>query len=296
MDKKTMSLILKALKNAISIVLAIAATFSMLGATLINVARDYLQSEQFINQIEETDLGQVKFAIGGETVTVNEYARSKVADYLKDKMPSFFPFQNYAVDAIVTSEKVNSAVKSEIFRLIDYFLNTDVEEAKYRLENNITLEANEDLNPEKATTIEEAISIYARGFALRSLENAIGMSSDKVIILASEETVSKLITLAVVLLIVLVVINLRTIFNNLLYGGIIGILYGAVIKISQSKFDEWNKGAEDLVGYVFLKPLAEEYSSNATIGFVVGIILLAMFVGVYFLFKNIVNTDKVQEN
>ena len=121
------------------------------------------------------------------------------------------------------------------------------------------------------------------------------MSTDKLIILISEETVSKLVTLAVVLMLVLVVINITTIFNLLLYGGFVGLIYGIVIKVAQGKFDQWNAGLEDLVGYVFLKPLADAYSGNATIGIIVGVILVALFVGVYLLFKNFVN-KKPEEN
>lgn len=292
MDKKTVKLILNILKIVLSIVLVVASTVSMLGATLISVARDYLESEEFISQIDSTDLGTVKFMVNDKKVTVNEYVRELVADYLKDKMPSYFLFQNYAVDAVISSQAINMAVKTEVYNLVDYFLNTSVEDAEYRIENNITIQNNEELNVENAKTIEEAISIYARKFVLQSIENVSGMSIDKLIILISEETVSKLITLAVTLLVVLVVINITTIFNNLIYGGMVGLLYGIVIKVAQGKFDEWNAGLEDLVGYVFLKPLADQYSTNATIGIIVGIILVALFVGVYFLFKNFVNKDK----
>lgn len=295
MDKKTVKLILNILKIVLSIVLVVASTVSMLGATLISVARDYLESEEFISQIDSTDLGTVKFMVNDKKVTVNEYVRELVADYLKDKMPSYFPFQNYAVDAVISSQAINTAVKTEVYNLVDYFLNTSVEDAEYRIENNITIQNNEELNVENAKTIEEAISIYARKFVLQSIENVSGMSTDKLIILISEETVSKLITLAVVLMAVLVVINITTIFNNLIYGGMVGLLYGIVIKVAQGKFDEWNAGLEDLVGYVFLKPLADQYSTNATIGIIVGVILVALFVGVYFLFKNFVN-KKPEDN
>lgn len=295
MDKKTVKLILNILKTVVSIILVITATVSMLGATLISVARDYLGSEQFTEQIETTDLSTVKFMINNEKVTVIDFARAKASDYLEDKMPSFYPFGNYAVDAIVTPDLVNATIKSEVYKLLDYFLNTSVEEAEYRIENNITLEQNEELSIENAKTPEEAISIYARLMVLQTIENTAGMSTDNLIILISEKTVSKLITLAVVLLVILVVINITTIFNNLLYGGIIGLLYGIVIKVAQGKFDEWNAGVEDLVGYVFLKPLADAYSPNAITGIIVGIILIALFVGVYFLFKNFVNKDK-EEN
>ena len=292
MDKKTVKLILNILKTVISIILVLASTVSLLGATLISVARDYLQSEQFTEQIETTDLSTVKFMINGERVTVLEFARDAASDYLEDKMPSFYPFGNYAVDAIVTSELVNATIKSEVYKLLDYFLNTKVEDAEYRIENNITLQDNEEFNIENAKTPEETISIYARLMVLQTIENTAGMSTDNFIILISEKTVSKLITLAVVLLVALVAINITTIFNNILYGGVIGLLYGIVIKVALGKFDQWNAGVEDLVGYVFLKPLADQYSTNATIGIVVGVILVALFVGAYFLFKNFVNKDK----
>lgn len=295
MDKKTVKRILNILKTVISIILAVASTVSLLGATLISVARDYLQSEQFTEQIETTDLSTVKFMIDGQKVTVLDFARDAASDYIEDKMPSFYPFGNYAIDAIVTPNLVNTVIKTEVYKLVDYFLNTKVEDAEYRIENNIMLQDNEEFNIENAKTTEDALSIYARLMVLQTIENTAGMSTDNLIILISEKTVSKLITLAVVLLVILVVINITTIFNNLLYGGIIGLLYGIVIKVAQGKFDEWNAGVEDLVGYVFLKPLADEYSANATIGFIVGIILIVLFVGVYFLFKNFVN-KKPEEN
>lgn len=296
MEKKTVKLILKILKITISVVLCITATVSMLGATLVSVARDYLQSEQFTEQIETTDLSSVKFVVNNSKITVLDFVRAKASDYLENQMPSsFFPFGNYAVDKIVTPELVNSVIKTEVYNLLDYFLNTTVEEAEYRIESNITLQNNEEFNVENAQTVDEAISIYARGFVLQSIENVSGMQTDKLIILISEETVSKLITLAVVLMVVLVVINITTIFNLLFYGGFVGLLYGVVIKVAQSKFDQWNAGLEDLVGYVFLKPLADAYSGNATTGIIVGVVLIALFVGVYFLFKNFVN-KKPEDN
>lgn len=295
MDKKTKALILNAIKTFISIVLVVASTLSLLGATLISVARDYLQSEQFTTQIETTDLSTVKFMINNERVTVIDFARDAALDYIEDNAPSLSAFGNYAVDAVVTPVLINQVIKTEVYKLVDYFLNTKVEDAEYRIENNVTLQDNEEFNVENAQTLEDTISIYARLMVLQTIENTAGMSSDSFIILISEKTVSKLITLAVVLLVALVVINITTIFNNLLYGGAVGLLYGIVIKVAQAKFDEWNKGLEDLVGYVFLKPLADEYSANATISIIVGVILLALFIGVYFLFKNFANKEK-EEN
>ncbi len=293
MDKKTVSLILKVLKTTISIVLVIAATVSMLGATLISVARDYLQSNEFHEEIEKADLSSVKLMVGDEKITVLEFVRNSASQYIETQLPisSLSPFTDYAVETIVTPTLVNTVVKAEVNDLIDYFLNSNVEEAEERIKNNETLSQNESLDIKNAKTPEDAIKIYARRMILQTIESASKMSSDNFIVLLSEKTVTKCVTLAVVLIIALALINIRTIFNNLIYGGAMGILYGIVIKVAQSKFDEWNVGLEDLAGYVFLKPLANAYSSNATIGFIVGIILVALFVGVYFLFKNFVNKN-----
>ncbi len=295
MDKKTVSLILTILKRVVSIILVIATTVSLLGATLVGVARDYLQSEEFHNQIDATNLGVVKFTVDGQKVSVNEYAQNKVAEYLKDNMPSLLPIGSFILDKIIPMDVINKTVKKEVYYLVDYFLNSSIEEAEYRIENNITISNNEEFNPKKADGLEETLSIYARAFVLQGIENVSGISTDKLIILISEQTVKKLISFAVIMLIVLVIVNLKTIFNNLLYGGFIGLLYGVVIKVAQGKFDKWNEGLEDLVGYVFLKPLADAYSSNAITGIIVGIVLIALFVGVYFLFKNFVNTPKTEE-
>lgn len=295
MDKQTKALILNALKIFISIVLVIASTVSLLGATLIGVARDYLQSEEFHNQIDTANLGIVKFTVDGQKVSVNEYAQNKVGEYLQENMPSLLPIGNWILEKIIPMDLINKTVKKEVYYLVDYFLNSSVKEAEHRIENNITISNNEEFNPENANGLEETLSIYARAFVLQGIENVSGFSTDKLIVLVSEQTVKKLISIAVVMLIVLVIVNLKTIFNNLLYGGAIGLLYGIVIKIAQNKFDEINAGMEDLVGYVFLKPLADAYSSNATTGIIVGIILIVLFIGVYLLFKNFVNKNQ-EEN
>ncbi|MBR5202203.1 MAG: hypothetical protein IKW45_02970 [Clostridia bacterium] len=295
MDKQTKALILNALKIFISIVLVIASTVSLLGATLIGVARDYLQSEEFHNQIDTANLGIVKFTVDGQKVSVNEYAQNKVGEYLQENMPSLLPIGNWILEKIIPMDLINKTVKKEVYYLVDYFLNSSVKEAEHRIENNITISNNEEFNPENANGLEETLSIYARAFVLQGIENVSGFSTDKLIVLVSEQTVKKLISIAVVMLIVLVIVNLKTIFNNLLYGGAIGLLYGIVIKIAQNKFDEINAGMEDLVGYVFLKPLADTYSSNATTGIIVGIILIVLFIGVYLLFKNFVNKNQ-EEN
>lgn len=293
MNKKTSALILKILRIALSIILCVTATVSMLGATLINVARDYLQSEDFHALIDTTDLGTVKFMVNNEKITANEYVYMKASDFLKDKIPSFVPFGNIAVEKVLSSEMIDKELKAEIYNLIDYFLNSDVKEAKDRIKNDIVVE--NEISLENSENIEVAIRAYAHNFVLKSIENTIGMSNDYVIVLLSQQTMTKLVMLSVVLLIILVVINLKTIFDTLLYGGLISFAYAITIKAAQGKFESMNEGMQDLVGYVFLKPLADSYSMNAIIGFLIGIVLIALFAGAYFLFKNFVNKEKTEE-
>lgn len=287
MDKKTLSLILKILKTAISIILCVAATVSMLGATLISVGREYLQSEQFHTQLDGTNLAEIEFLANGQRVTVSDFVRENASKYIADKAPVFFPFSNYVVDNLISSELVNSTVKAEVYELIDYVLNSDADEAKHRIENNI--EVRDTFNVNDAQTIEEAISIYTNKFIISNIENLSGMSTDKLIVFLSENTVKTLVITAVVLMAVLVLINITSIFNLLIYGGFVGLLYGTIIKAFQFKFESISVGSEDLIGYVFLKPLADTYSLNANIGFIVGAVLTVLFIGVLLLFKFFVN-------
>lgn len=282
MDKKTTSTIITAFKTLISIILAICAAVSMLGATLINVGRDYINSEEFETQINTTDLSTVKFLVSGEKTTVGDYIKKTAKEYIESQNKFFFSFANTAVDQILSSEFVNRVVKSEVLYLVDFFINGDAEAAQDRLDSNTSIDTVLELDPKNAKSVEDAIRIYMRSFVVESLENTSKMPSDKFIVFLSQETVTKLIILSIVLLIALVVINLKAILSVLLYGGISSLLCGIVIKIAQSKFDEMNLGNEDLVGYVFLKPLADTYSTNATIGFIAGFILIALFIAALF--------------
>lgn len=283
MNKKTTSTIISILKTVISVILAVCATVSMLGATLINVGRDYINSEEFKTQVNTTDLSTVKFVVFGEKTTVGDYMKKSAKEYIESKNKYFFSFANTAVDQILSSDLVNRVVKNEVLYLVDFFINGDSDAAQDRLDNNVSIGTVLELDPQNAKSIEDAIRIYMRSFVVSSIEKTSKMSSDNFIVFLSQNTVTKLIILSIVLLIALIAVNYKTILNALLYGGISSLLCGIVIKVAQSKFDEMNFGNEDLVGYVFLKPLADTYSTNATIGFIAGIILIALFVASLFL-------------
>lgn len=283
MNKKTTSKIINAFKIIISLILAVCATVSMLGATLINVGRNYINSEEFKTQVNTTDLSEVKFIVKSEKTTVGDYMKESAKDYVESKNKYFFSFAQTAVDQILSSEFVNRVVKAEVLYLVDFFVNSDSKEAQKRLDNNIPIDTVLELDPKNAKSVEDAIRIFMRSFVVSSLEKTSQMSSDKFIVFLSQETVTKLVILSVVLLIALIAINYKSILNVLIYGGLSSLLCGIIINIAQNKFDSMNLGNEDLVGYVFLKPLADAYSTNATIGFIAGFILIGLFIASLFL-------------
>lgn len=283
MNKKTTSKIFNIFKIIISLILVVCATISMLGATLINVGRNYINSDEFKTQVNTTDLSTVKFIVGNEKTTVGEYMKESAKDYIESKNKYFFSFAQTAVDQILSSEFVNNVVKTEVFYLVDFFINSDSEEAQNRLDNNVSVDTVLELDPKNAKSVEDAIRIYMRSFVVTNLEKTAKMPSDKFIVFLSQDTVTKLIVLSIVLLVALIAINYKSILKVLLYGGFSSMLCGIIIKVAQNKFDAMNLGNEDLVGYVFLKPLADAYSTNATIGFIAGFILIGLFIASLFL-------------
>lgn len=271
-------------KAIISIILVVCATVSMLGATLINVGRDYINSEDFKTQVNTTDLSTVKFMVENEKTTVGDYMKESAKGYIESRNKFFASFLDGAIDQILTLDFVDRIVKAEVLYLVDFFINSDSDEAQSRLDKNISIDTVLELDPKSAKSIEDTIRIYMRSFVVTSLENTAKMPSDQFIVFLSQDTVTKLIILSIVLLLALVAINYKTVLNILLYSGLTSLLCGIVIKIAQSKFDEMNFGNEDLVGYVFLKPLADTYSTNANIGLIAGIILIALFIASLFVF------------
>lgn len=292
MEEITIDKILNIIKTVVSLILCVAIAGTMLGATLISVGRSYLNSEEFKTQIENTDLADVRFAVENEKVTVKEYLIDSAKDYVESKNRFFFSFANTAIETILSSELVSRAVKDEVLYLVDFFLNSDAKEAKDRVEKNVYIDTVLELNPRNAETPEDAIRIYLRSFVITNIEKASKMTADNFIVFLSQGTVAKLVVISILLLALLIFINRSAILNNLLFGGLIGIICGTVIKLAQSKFAEINMGNEDLVGYVFLKPLADEYSTNATIGFLIGALLIILFVVAALVFGNKANVEE----
>ena len=79
---------------------------------------------------------------------------------------------------------------------------------KKRLDNNIPIDTVLELDPKNAKSVEDAVRIFMRSFVVSSIEKTSQMSSDKFIVFLSQETVTKLVILSVVLLIAFVAISL----------------------------------------------------------------------------------------
>lgn len=292
MNKK-LSLILHIISAVLSVILSVALLFSLLGATLIGVGRAYLTSDEFNSQIDNMDLPSLTFTQKGEKITLKEYAQNYAEEYVKiyieENTQSDFPFgdwfsfgdysiTDYAVDKFLSSETIDTAIKTEIHSIIDYFIYGDVNEAKQRIENGVTLQNNPELNPENAETFEDEIGIEIKLFVFEFIEDVTGLSCDEIIILLSEETAVKLKNISLGLAIALIIVNIRSIFNVFGYFGAVSLSYSGAITLVQNKFEEFHIGKQDLVSYEFLKPLMDCYSPYAQKALTCGLVLLCLFV------------------
>lgn len=302
---KTLSIFLHVISVILSVVLSATLLLSLLGTTLISVGRSYLTSDEFNAQIDNTDLPLLTFTQKDEKITIGEYARNFAEEYVKKyieentKTPSFsfgdfsvdditgsikdlFDFgvssiTDYAVDRFLNSETIDNAIKTEIHSIIDYFLYSDVNEAKLRIENGITLKNNPAFNLENAETFEEKISIKVKLFVLEFIEGITGLSTDKIIILLSEETAIKLKNISIGLAIALVIVNIRTVFNVLGYFGAVSLGFSGVINLIENIFEKFHIGKQDLASYEFIKPLIDTYSLYSSRAMTCGIVLLILF-------------------
>ena len=303
---KTLSLILHIISAVLSVILSIALLFSLLGATLVGVGRAYLTSEQFNSQIDNAHLPSLTFTQNGEKITLSEYANAFTEKYAEEyieentKTPSFslgdFSFSDlgnalgnlfgdvtssivdYAVDKFLNSYTIETIIKNEIHSIIDYFLYSDVNEAKLRIENGVTLQENPSLNPENANSFAEEMSIKIKLFVFEFIEDITGISTDKIIVLLSEETAIKLKNISICLAVALLVVNVRRIYNTFAYFGVVLFSYSGVITLLQNKFEEFHMGKQDLVSYQFIKPLMDCYSPYFRNALILGIILLIIFI------------------
>lgn len=294
--------IIKIISIILSVVLSVALSFTLVTTTLISVGRDYFASQEFDYMVDNTDLATMKFVYNGEKITLEKFVKNYVtekienhiqnnplSDYTDFLFPIFDSITDFTVDKALSSEFIDTTVKTEVHSIIDYFLYSNVNEAKERIENGITLENNVSLNPENATTYEERIKAEVKLAVFKYIEEESGKSCDEIIVLLSEDNISKLKTISVILFALLLIVSIPTFPSSFIFVALSMIIYKFQITSYISNFKERFAGNEDLISYEFIKPLTDIYITYGdkaqTIGLVCIAIGVASIVAMYFIRK-----------
>lgn len=299
MGKMKNNAVLKILLKIISVLLAVVFTASALGAVAITGVRHFFGDGEFRSLVNETDLNEVKFTSNGKTYTASDYIYEAVAEVMPSSVKNYSNIlnslfgnkANLMLKDLISSDTVNSIVKSTMMDCVDYYLNSDVKEAKERLKSEKQVVDNAKAY-ENVKTVDGAIRIYVRSFIINSIENTSGISSDQIIVLLSKDTANLLIAAAVISAILLIICNLGCIFDLLLHFGGASFAFGVVIKVLQSKFES-SQTDKTLIGYQMLKPLVDSFSPNAIAGIIFGVLFIVAFLALLILYKS---KDKAQEN
>ena len=273
-DKKILNII----RIVISIILCVATGLCFLTSVMTKVQRDYLSSEELENRIEAMNPDEIVFEVDDEKVTLKSYLETRVGEYVGENLPKFSGLSGIAIDAVLSSDTVAKFVRSQLMEVIDYVLNSDVDDAKQRVENNTSVVKNKDFNPYKADGIEDFVKRIIKVIMIEYVEDMSKTDFDEIIVMMSEETIEKYETISIVLLIILIAINLKKIENAFLYGAISLSVAGIGIKFSQYKFLLENKGNEDLASYIFIKPYMDSIGEKATIILLVSLVLIIIFI------------------
>ena len=294
--------IFKVISVVLSAVLSIALALSLVITTFLSVGRDYLTSQEFNSMIDSTDLATMKFTYNDEKITlekfVKDYVTEKIEDHIKNNplsnytnflFPLFDSITDFTVDKALSSEYINSTVKGEIHSIIDYFLHSNVNDAKDRIKSGITLEDNVALNPDNAPTYEERIKAEVKLAVFKYIEEESGKSCDEIIVLLSENNISKLKTISVVLFALLLIASIPTFPSVFLFVSIMLISYRMQVYSFINDFKTRFAGDEYLISFKLIKPIADVYATyvdNAqTIGIICLVLFIASFVAMYFIKK-----------
>ena len=273
-DKKILNII----RIVISIILCIATGLCFLTSVMTKVQRDYLSSEELENRIEAMNPDEIVFEVDDEKVTLKSYLETRVGEYVGENLPNFSGLSQMAIDAVLSSDTVAKFVRSQLMEVIDYILNSDVDDAKQRVENNTSVVKNKDFNPYKADGIEDFVKRIIKVIMIEYVEDMSKTDFDEIIVMMSEETIEKYETISIVLLVILIAINLKKIENAFLYSAISLSVAGIGIKFSQYKFLLENKGNEDLASYIFIKPYMDSVGEKATTILLVSLVLIIIFI------------------
>ena len=273
-SKKTIWNVISAI---ISIILCVGIGLSLLMATLMREQREYLASEGLRNQIQSTELDEIKFIKNGEKMTLMDYLVDNVEDYVAQRLPKLSKFSGYAVDKILSSERVTQSIRDHIIDLLDYVLYTDTQLAQQRVDNNVSIRENEDFMPEEAKNIDDYIDRVIKTVTLEVVEDISGMDIDQITVALSEDNAKKYEKIAIILFVVMILINVLRIENAFLFGGIALAVSGVGIKLVQSKYSSLVEGGEDLVTYIYLKPYMDSLTENAVKMLVIAMALVGVF-------------------
>lgn len=287
---KKKNTMLKIVSVVFSVVFSIALALSLMTTMLISVGRDYVSSNEFRYKIDNTDLSTMKFVHNGKKITLEKYVKDYVtknienhiqnnplSDFTNILFPIFDSVTDFTVDKALSSDFINKTVKNEVHSIFDYFLYSNVDEAKERIEMGITLDNNVALIPENATTFEERVSAEVKMAVFQYIEEESGMSCDEIIVLISEKTISDLKTLSIILFLSLVIVSIPTFPSLFLFLGIALVIFKSQISSYIVEFKQHFAGNEDLISYQLIKPLIDAYEPHADRGGSTGIILLALF-------------------
>lgn len=283
-NKKT---VIKIVLKFLSVAFAILFVVSTLGAVAIGGVRDFFQKGQFEEMVNDMDLNKVEFTSNGKTYTASEFVYEAVLNLLPSELKGYTNlinsvFGNSATNAIkqvISIDAVDKLVKESMMDCVDYYLESDAKEAKERIKNGKYVHE-EGKEYENVKTPEDAVKIYIRSFIINSIENSSGVTSDEIIVMLSKDTQTKCIAVAVISAILLILCNLGSIFDLLIYFGGSSLAFGIVVTTLQNKFESAQTD-KNLIGYQMLKPLVDSFTPNTIAGIVVGIILILAFVGLF---------------
>lgn len=286
----------KIISVVLSVVMCVALVFTATATLLLSKGREYLNSSKFDTKVDNTDLSSLTFIYNGEKTTledyVKDYVNTNIDNHILDKGGQYysdlwFPFADaltdFTVDKVFSSEYVNRLVKDEFKDIVDYFLHSNVSEAKERIKNGVTLQENPQLNPENAPKYEEKISAQVKLAVLEFIEEESGTTCDKIIVLLSEKTESTLKIISIILSIVVLLMNIKG--GELLYFGGVLCGCGGVIAYLRNSFEKHFEGMRDLITYEFLKPVMDEYTPFMEKFILYGIICIVLFIVITVVFR-----------
>lgn len=269
---------LNIIRICLSVILCIVIAVSLFSATAVKATREYLGSEELYQQIESADIGTVKFTVNGKTAAVSDLVSGYIEQYTdNDLFPFGYSVIDWAVNSVLSSDKLNEEVKKELFNEIDYLLNSDRGDALKRLKGETDTEENIQIDWLDPSSIENAVKTYIKNIIIGNIENATGVSSDLMIVILSEKNVTYLLIIALAAFLILIAVNIHKIPYLLAFSGVSSLFFGLSLKFVQIKFASFGTGKEDLFVYKLLSPLANGLSPYALSGIIVGAVLILVF-------------------